>query len=293
MTVNEKVASDIQELSPGRLIELYQLDLTVIGGDTTLYFTPVTEEDNTPITFNSLSYIPIHLETTGWDVSGEGQLPRPIITVSNVLLSFSSYIIDLNDMVGARLTRLRTFKKYLDGESEADPTATFPTDMFVIERKISEDKYTVSFELSAYMDVQGTQIPKRQIIRDTCLHSYRIYSSGGAFDYTNATCPYTKEHAISPSYFDKSGDYTSTASEDRCGKRLGDCTLRFACNRLSGGETITIADNAPVGPSTDDYWLETSLLPNTLYIWSGSAWLEVKPEPLPTRAFPSVAKLRI
>ena len=292
MTTNVKVASDIQELSPGRLIEMYELDLTTIGGTEIIYFTPVVEDDNTPITFNSVDYIPIQMETEGWEVTGEGTLPRPKITVSNVLLSFAGYVEDYDDMVGAKLTRKRTFKQYLDGESEADPDATFPYDIFVIERKALQDRRTIVFELSAYMDFEGIMIPKRQILRDTCLHNYRIYVSG-AFDYTNATCPYTKESSTSPSYFDRSGDYTSTASNDRCGRRLSDCVLRFACNRLTGGETVTVADNAPAFPSTDDYWLETSLLPNTLYIYNGTAWFELAPEELPTRAFPSVAKLRV
>lgn len=294
MTTNVKVASDIQELSPGRLVEMYQLDLTGIGGDTILYFTPVTKDNNTPIVFGGLTYIPIHMKTEGWEVSGDGQLPRPKITVSNVLLYFLRYVIDYQDMVGAEFKRIRTFKKYLDGESEADPTATFPYDIFVIERKTAEDKFTIQFELSAYMDFEGIQLPKRQILRDTCLHNYRIYVDG-SFSYDDATCPYIKENSGSPSYFIKNGNYTTTASEDVCGRRLGDCELRYACNRLSGGETITIHQTAPVAPVDGDYWLQIVIIPNILWQWQDaiSDWVQVKPQPLPTRSYPSVGKLRV
>jgi lambda family phage minor tail protein L len=125
-----------------------------------------------------------------------------------------------NDLLGGHLYRYRTFKKYLDGESHADSNIYFPEDIYVLDKKTGHNKIFIEWELSAYLDFQGTYIPKRQIIRDTCTHVYRTWSVD-EFDYTNATCPYTGSD-----YFKRDGSVTD-ADLDECGKKLSDCILRF------------------------------------------------------------------
>jgi len=297
MTVNVDIASDVQNLGTGELINLYEIDLSTIpDGSGILRFTDSIDNDYTPIYFNSQSYTPINLETSGFEMSGEGQLPTPTIRVSNVLLTFAPYNYSYEDLVGVKFTRRRTFKKYLDGESEADPSAEFPKDIFVISRIVAQNKYMIEYELSSYMDFQGTKLPKRQIIRDTCTHKYRYYSDGD-FIYTLATCPYTRDSATVPSYFNRVGIYTTTASEDVCGQSLADCEVRYACERAfadaTSADNLTISDTAPGSPSEGDFWLDTDLTPNVLKRYNGTSWRSYKPDPLPTRAFPSVARMRL
>ena len=189
MSFQEDIASDVQKSAVGDMIFLYEIDLTDVGLDATIYFSEAVDDDYTTISFNSRTYQPIQMEATGWEISGEGTLPRPRIKVSNVLITFAPFIITYDDMIGAKFTRRRTLKKYLDGESEENPSAEFAPDIFVIYQKTAHNKYEIEFELSAYMDFEGVMIPKRQIIRDFCSHRYRFWN-GSEFDYTLASCPY-------------------------------------------------------------------------------------------------------
>jgi lambda family phage minor tail protein L len=298
MTFQENIASDVQKLNVGDLVTLYELDLTDVGSDQTLYFTEAIGEDYQPIYFGGQEYQPIQLDSDGWETSGQGTLPRPKLRVSNVLLSFASYVYTFQDMIGAKLTRRRTFKKYLDGEAEANPNAEFAPDIYVIRQKTQQTKAAVEFELSPYMDFEGIKIPKRQILRDFCTHSYRYVGSDGttfvSYDPTHVdqrvTCKYSSDY-----YFTRNGVHTTNPANDKCGKLLTDCELRFAGQKAQRlGKSVTISDTEPVGPSDGDVWLNTGTTPNVFEYWSesDSDWLEYKPDPLYTRSFPSVARFQ-
>jgi lambda family phage minor tail protein L len=225
MTLDPKIAHDTQQLDVGEYVVLFDLDCTPIGGSV-YHFCPTTITDSTSqqsttVVYNGVSYLPIDVKLEGFEITSDGQQPRPKITVANVNLTFASLVTSLNDLVGAQLTRRRTFKKYLDGEIDADPTAQFPVDIYIIERKTIQNKFQIQWELSSFLDLSGRYIPARQILRDTCTHRYRIYI-GGAFVYTNVTCPYTGVN-----YFDEDGNVVVDPADDVCGRRLSDCDLRY------------------------------------------------------------------
>ena len=46
-----------------------------------------------------------------------------------------------------------------------DPTATFDSQIFLIDRKATENREVVSFELAAPSDMAGVRAPKRQCTR--------------------------------------------------------------------------------------------------------------------------------
>jgi len=298
MTFQADIASDVQKSAVGDIIFLYELDLTEVGLDLTLYFTEAVDDDFTTISFNSQAYQPIQMESEGWEVTGEGTLPRPRIKISNVLLTLAPYIISYDDLIGAKVTRRRTFKKYLDGESEANPAAEFPQDIYVVRQKTAHNKREVEFELGAYMDFEGVMIPKRQVIRDFCGHIYRYYDSDLAqFVNTLKTCPYGNDAANDVYYFDTLGDRSTDPADDSCGKRLRDCEMRFAGRRahaiaVKNGNTIHIAAAEPVADD-GDFWLNTGETPNVWYRKKSGTFSEFPPEFLPTRAFPGVGRLRI
>jgi len=296
MTFQTDIASDVQNLAVGNIVSLYELDLTTIGGTDVLYFTEVIDEDYTPISFNAREYTPIHMKTEGWQVTGNDTLPRPKIYVSNVLLTFASYINSFESLVGAEFTRRRTLEKYLDGKPEANPAAEFDPDVFKIRTMPQKTKAIAEFELSAYMDYEGIKIPKRQILSDFCSQTYRKWDDdAGAFDYTYATCPYTGDYC-----FDRLGEYTATDSEDVCGKELADCEMRYAGVRAARiaarlGTDIYIQATEPLSPNIKDFWLNTDTAPNIWYFYQNptAGWVTLETDPLPTYAFPSVARFRI
>jgi lambda family phage minor tail protein L len=229
MSINAKIASDVQESSLGKLVTMFKIDCTDLGGST-YRFVPATISGST-VYFNSIEYLPIDIEATGFEYTSKGQLPKPEITLANASRTMASAIIEYDDLLGAVVTRRRTFEKYLDGQAEADPTAKFPDDIYVIERKALHSKNLIKWELSAYMDFEGKYLPNRQILRDTCIWRYRIWDSDEeAFNYDNVECPYTGS-----SMFKRDGTVTTVSGEDICGKRLSDCASRYVNDPLPFG----------------------------------------------------------
>ena len=119
-----------------------------------------------------------------------GQLPRPTLVVSNALNTITAILLTVNqttagnDLTGATVTRIRTLARYLDaanfpGSSNPfgtpDPTAEFPQEIYKIDRKSSENRETVTFELAAVFDLAGVRAPKRQCTRS-------IFPSIGTFN---------------------------------------------------------------------------------------------------------------
>ena len=75
-------------------------------------------------------------------------------------------------MTGAKFTRVRTLVKYIDAinfanntNATADPNAEFPREVYYIDRKTTENRTVISWELSAVFDLIGIRAPKRQCTR--------------------------------------------------------------------------------------------------------------------------------
>lgn len=225
----------VQQPDVGARIELFDLDMTSLGGDVLHFTASGTRQVSTAnpqgfIRWRGEAYTPMPVQATGFEVNGRGALPRPRLKVANINRVFSSLIIEFNDGLGAKLTRWRTFEKFLDDGDEPDQDAHFPVDVYVIERKSAQNKVFVEWELSAAMDQEGRMLPGRQVIRDYCDHTYRRWD-GAAFDYTNATCPY-----VGDSFFTSAGVATPEPSLDRCSKQLvTGCRKRFGQSPLPTG----------------------------------------------------------
>lgn len=210
--MTELINQDVQGLEPGALIELFELDATEIGGGI-VRFQGKSDND---IIWQATPYSP-------WPINAEGfarttdQQPRPRLAVGNINGSISQLCLNFEDLVGAKLTRRRTFKKYLDaanfpeGNPTADPGEEFPPEIWFIERKSSETAQAVEFELSSALDIGGIKLPSRQIIQNHC-----------SFEYRGPYCNY-----VGPPVADEFDMPTSNPALDRCGKRLGSCKLRL------------------------------------------------------------------
>ena len=79
-----------------------------------------------------------------------------------------------NDLIGAKFTRIRTLASSLDAVNFAGNTNPFgtpnadelPQEIFFIDRKVSENRSAVEFELTSEIDLSGRKIPFRQVLRD-------------------------------------------------------------------------------------------------------------------------------
>lgn len=230
------VAADKQKLSPGRRVELFDLDVSLLQVGLIYRFCS-SYNNNVAVAWRGNDYSPLPLQAEGFETSGRGTLPTPTLKISNIALLVSTILHDLGDITGSKVTRWVTFADYLDGGTLADPNQHFIPEIYYIERKVNENKLFVEFELSASLDQEGRQLPGRQVIRDGCVLKYRKYDSvTNTFDYTNATCPWAGKDntqggaatsANEGPLFTSAGLLTTTPADDQCGKKLSDCILRF------------------------------------------------------------------
>ena len=183
------VYEDLSVLEPNAIIELFQLhlDATLHGSADIFYWhNGVNANVTGNITWNGQQYFRLPLEATGFDYSSSGSLPRPKLAVSNIGSSITELLLQVNlitagnDLGGAKVIRIRTLKKYLDGQPAADPHAKFPDEIWYVDRKSNENRAVVEFELASKFDLVGVMLPRRQIIANVCQWVYR----GGECGYT-------------------------------------------------------------------------------------------------------------
>lgn len=214
------IEQDLQSLAPGQLVELYELDATAIGGSVVRMHDGVSVL-RSPVVWQGLTYQPFPIKATGFELSGRGKLPRPTVAVANATGIIGALVRDFDDLLGAKFTRRRTMVRYLDAVNfqggvnpTADPTAALADDVYFIDRKASENKVQITFELAASFDVAGVQLPRRYVIQNVCPWRYR----GGECGYTGTA------------YFDRTDQPVGTLAQDVCGKRLSSCKVRFGQN---------------------------------------------------------------
>ena len=213
----------IQRVDAGNQIQLFYIDLTKLDGETVLRFTPTTDGSGGSITFDGNVYTPTPMEATGFEWSGNTSFPRPHLTLTNIGGALGALMKEYNDLLGQEIVRMVTYKRFLDGEPDADPQQRLPDEYWIIDRKVKQNRILVEFELASPVDQEGVMLPRRQVLKDACVHIYRRWNETmGDFDYLKATCPYS-----APESFDSRGVPT-TMQNDVCGKRFSDCRARKA-----------------------------------------------------------------
>ncbi|PXV60654.1 lambda-like phage minor tail protein L [Dyella jiangningensis] len=217
--------ADVQQLEPGAEIWLVECDSTAIGGDL-LRFHGYCQVGT--ITWQGNQYSPWPLDMEGFERTS-AQQPTPKLTVGNIDATISALCLLCQDMVGAKITVHLTTGKYLDavnfpgGNPTADPTQE-AVDVWLIERKASEDNEKVQFELSSPLNFQGMQLPARDIVADVC----PWVAIGG---YRGVYCGYTGGPVA-----DINDQPTSDPTKDACSGTLAACKMRFgASNPLPFG----------------------------------------------------------
>ena len=214
--------SELQSIDPSAIIELFELQLnTAIQGTNTLYRFHAGVNltgSNGDVVWAGNAYAKFPIEAEDFEYSGNGQLPRPKIRVSNILGTITAIIL-ATPLEGAKVTRIRTMARYLDAVNFAgvvnpygtpDPTSELPREIYYIDRKSTETRDVVEFELAAAFDLVGVRAPKRQCISNICQWVYR-----------SAACSYS-----GTSYFTEN-NVATTLANDVCGKKLTSCKARF------------------------------------------------------------------
>lgn len=222
-TAISSIYADLSALAPDAIIELFELhyDNTLHGSTDILRWHAGSNADVTGnITWNSNDYARLPVQVEGFEYTNTGTLPRPTLSVANLDGAVTALLLGVNlttpgnDLTGAKVRRIRTLKKFLDGESAADPYATFPVEEWFIDRKATESRDVVSFELASKFDLSNKELPNRQVVANICQWQYR-----------SSECGYTGSN-----YFDVNNNSVGTLAQDACGKRLSSCKKRFGEN---------------------------------------------------------------
>jgi lambda family phage minor tail protein L len=222
--MDAQVSALVQTSAPGAQIELFDLDPTGIDPNQIIMrFFPGSNEAASlgSARWRGNVYQPYPIEVDGIDFSGKGTLPRPMIKVSNINGLITTLIRNLGGVGGIILTRWKTYRDFLDDGATPNPSGYLPVDIFVLDRIVTHNRMVVEIECRSVLDFERKKLPSRQMLQSACTHSYRVPNQTGGFVYTNVTCPY-----VGTAYFDAKGRST-TAASDQCGKKLGDCKLRF------------------------------------------------------------------
>lgn len=237
------IIKEIQKLSPSNLLEFYELDLSYCRGkfgETStdkFYWCDGVNELGNSVIWKTIEYVRYPISATGFDKDGSGSAVRPKLAVSNINYIIGSQARTLNDLLGARLKRTRTFARYIDasnfgdGNPNADPNAYLDEEIWILDRKVSEDATVIEWELTAPFDIVGVTIPRRICTQNTCVWKYR----GPECGYTGTT------------YFKLDDTPTLNPAEDSCGKRISSCKARF---RTSTTQTVDTSKNTTLNVGT-------------------------------------------
>tara|TARA_B100001939_G_scaffold206115_1_gene177346 strand:- start:3801 stop:4997 length:1197 start_codon:yes stop_codon:yes gene_type:complete len=216
---------ELTNLTPSSLMTLFEIDFTNVvqsinsslvkdsneiglfpnfeqGKENILRFHNNIKVFNSYIIWQGKTFFPAPIMAEGFEITSRGVLPSPTLSLSSqteegieALSIIRRVIRKYGDIVGAKVTRIRTFAKFLDKnnfsdisspdsqrgiyasnfpeEYEPDPYAELPRDVFFVERKASEDKNSINYELSSSLDVEGVKLPRRVVTASKCGFTYR------------------------------------------------------------------------------------------------------------------------
>jgi lambda family phage minor tail protein L len=168
--------SELQKLNPSARIELFVLELVeglhyATGNPSNVptvyrFHAGSNMNSNAEIIWQGNSYQRVPVTFEGAEFTGRGQVPRPTLTIVNLTTPH-------NDLADAKLTRITTHASELDAAnfpSNNNPFGTpssneLPQEIFFIDRKTSETREIVQFELVGALDQANLKLPKRQVTR--------------------------------------------------------------------------------------------------------------------------------
>lgn len=119
---------ELQSLSPSAFVELFELNLARVGGQT-FRFCSNTNLLHTDIVWQGQTYVRLPIEVDGFDRTSNGSLPRPVMRVSNLQGAMAALARENEYFLGCKLTRKRTFARFLDSANY--PPIPLPAPQFV------------------------------------------------------------------------------------------------------------------------------------------------------------------
>ncbi len=177
----DRIASSLLELQPTAIIELFLLYFNTVDNPNAFIAFHGGSVYNKGVVWQGIEYLPIPVETDGFEVNANGQLARPKMRISNKDYFATDLLINNDDLQFAKIVRKRTFVKYLDDAnfdggnpwSQADASAELSNDTFVIGQKTAENKVFIELELTSPLDLENFEVNNRLIMSRYCSWHYR------------------------------------------------------------------------------------------------------------------------
>jgi lambda family phage minor tail protein L len=204
----KKLNIETASLTPSSLVVLYEIDIEDLATDLGLSlqenerifrFHANNKLTSTSIFWQGKEFIAAPIKAEGFEMNGKGTLPTPRLSITTNaegipgLSLFKQKIRELGDLIGAKVTRIRTFAKYLDSQNfdsstqpdgfSPDPNVEFPRDVYYIDRKTTENRIALEFELASLLDLEGIKLPGRPVMANRCPFSYR--GAGCIYEYAD------------------------------------------------------------------------------------------------------------
>jgi len=278
------IGADLQQLNSGQspYIELFEIQ---VNDTDYIYITNYIEGfgSSPEAQFNTLQfrdydspstvreYFPVPAQFDGIEHKSEGQFPQPTFTIANVLrtpsgddslqalLGSASY----EDILGGKVIRRRTLKKYLFGESgDSNPPIELPRDVYYLDRIENEDSESVTFTTVLPIDFTGVLLPRRNIIGNRCPWKYQAAGSDVIISERQGGCLWRQdssrtvagstiniyvneddEYIISSSILGSAPSYSGSATQDE-----------FYTTTTSGLTKINSDGTLTGGQSQSNYW---------------------------------------
>lgn len=249
----------LQEIDQG-YVELF--DFTLPSG-TVVHLFKGLEDGTESIWFPSKDgtqlneYIAIPLELTGIEITSSGASTRPTLSMANIpsltrtlaanettlsdiaeneveILLSGEGIYNNEDFLGTAVEYRSTLTNYLkqEGDTAALPVE-FPSHKFVIDRITAENNILVQFELATVFDLEGIQLPYRQINGRYCPWQYQghaLSNQGGC------TWPLDSRNR----FYDKNDNLlTIPSTYDNTAKNAGDTVKTVTNGHTQIWEAVT------------------------------------------------------
>ena len=263
------IATDVQSQEiNSAIIELFEITLP---NGTTLYFHPGLDSDLTDVQFRDKTspyairdYNPMPMMIDGLELQAEGASSRPAFTVANIGTLFQAQLSGFknDDLIGQRLIRRQTLRKYLVGGLEdASPPIEFPSQEYVIDRIGEENSISITYEVATPFDLENIQLPRRIVVGKYCSWKYQGHAAGkggGCTWNTDGLVNYNGDGTVRSHkvYFDFD-DRPLVASETFAGYSASTAYTTTSYVTHSGKFWLcTIAGTGNTPSITSSYWKE-------------------------------------
>ena len=176
-----KVARSLLDLQPTALLELFRIYPDRVNKPNQWLGFHGGSIYSECIIWQGSKYLPLAMESEGFDILGDGKLARPKVRVANQNNIITQLLQVHKDFKNASFIRKRVSVKFIDDENfeggnpfgEADPKAELTDETWLMGRKTQESRLFVEFELNSPLDLESSSVNPRSIVSKFCPWQYR------------------------------------------------------------------------------------------------------------------------